>query len=110
MNAAVSRFGSTVKRLLRNSLEYASAYDELIMDMVKRGIARKLTKEEIEIHSGPVHYIPHHEVLKPESGTTDELCGAVLAARFRQKLVEEMDYKFSRVIHIVDLMIVRAQI
>ncbi|CAC5404639.1 unnamed protein product [Mytilus coruscus] len=39
-----------------------------------------------------------------------ELCGAVLAARIRQKLVEEMDYKFSRVIHIVDSMIVRAQI
>ncbi|CAC5377182.1 unnamed protein product [Mytilus coruscus] len=62
---AVSRLGSTEKRLLRNSLEYASAYDEQIMDMVKRGIARKLTKEEMEIHSGPVHYIPHHEVLKP---------------------------------------------
>ncbi|CAC5403224.1 unnamed protein product [Mytilus coruscus] len=39
-----------------------------------------------------------------------ELCGAVLAARIRQKLVEEIDYKFSRVIHIVDSMIVRAQI
>ncbi|CAC5386337.1 unnamed protein product [Mytilus coruscus] len=39
-----------------------------------------------------------------------ELCGAVLAARIRQKLVEEMDYRFSRVIHIVDSMIVRAQI
>ncbi|CAC5363493.1 unnamed protein product [Mytilus coruscus] len=50
--------------------EYASAYDEQIMDMVKRGIARKLTKEEMEIHSGPVHYIPHHEVLKPESKST----------------------------------------
>ncbi|CAC5368503.1 unnamed protein product [Mytilus coruscus] len=58
------------KRLLRNSLEYASAYDEQIMDIVKRGIARKLTKEEMEIHSGPVHNIPHHEVLKPESKST----------------------------------------
>ncbi|CAC5382018.1 unnamed protein product [Mytilus coruscus] len=44
VNSAVSRLGSTEKRLLRNSLEYASAYDEQIMDMVKRGIARKLTK------------------------------------------------------------------
>ncbi|CAC5404640.1 unnamed protein product [Mytilus coruscus] len=70
VNSAVSRLGSTEKRLLRNSLEYASAYDEQIMDMVKRGIARKLTKEEMEIHSGPVHYIPHHEVLKPESKST----------------------------------------
>ncbi|VDI04979.1 Hypothetical predicted protein [Mytilus galloprovincialis] len=56
VNSAVSRLGSTEKRLLRNSLKYASAYDEQIMDMVKRGIARKLTKEEIERHSGPIHY------------------------------------------------------
>ncbi|CAC5363778.1 unnamed protein product [Mytilus coruscus] len=70
VNSAVSRLGSTDKRLLRNSLEYASAYDEQIMDMVKHGIAKKLTKEEMEIHSGPVHYIPHHEVLKPESKST----------------------------------------
>ncbi|VDH99300.1 Hypothetical predicted protein [Mytilus galloprovincialis] len=70
VNSAVSRLGSTEKRLLRNSLKYASAYDEQIMDMVKRGIARKLTKEEMEIHSGPIHYIPHHEVLKPESKST----------------------------------------
>ncbi|CAC5386338.1 unnamed protein product [Mytilus coruscus] len=70
VNSAVSRLRSTEKRLLRNSLEYASAYDEQIMDMVKRGIARKLTKEMMEIHSGPVHYIPHHEVLKPESKST----------------------------------------
>lgn len=39
-----------------------------------------------------------------------ELCGAILSARIRQKLVESMDYSFERIVHIVDSMIVRAQI
>ena len=39
-----------------------------------------------------------------------ELCGAVLAARLREIIENEMDYKFCRVIHIVDSTIVRAQI
>ncbi|CAC5377691.1 unnamed protein product [Mytilus coruscus] len=43
VNLAVSRLGYTEKRLLQNSLEYVSAYNKQIMDMVKRGIARKLT-------------------------------------------------------------------
>jgi hypothetical protein len=39
-----------------------------------------------------------------------ELCGTILAARLREKLENEMDYTFCRVIHIVDSTIVRAQI
>ena len=39
-----------------------------------------------------------------------ELCGAVLAARLREKIVEEIDYKFSKVFHLTDSMIVRWQI
>lgn len=35
-----------------------------------RGVARKLTKEEIKTYKGPVQYLPHHEVLKPESQST----------------------------------------
>ncbi|VDI23271.1 Hypothetical predicted protein [Mytilus galloprovincialis] len=64
VNSAVSRLGSTEKRLLRNSLKYASAYDEQIMDMVKRGIARKLTKEEMRDIA--VRYITYH-IMRQES-------------------------------------------
>jgi hypothetical protein len=46
-------------------LEYAIAYNEQIIDMINQGIAKKLTKKEMEEHKGPVQYIPHHEVLKP---------------------------------------------
>ena len=33
--------------------------------MVQRGVARKLTKEELSNYKGPAHYISRHEVLKP---------------------------------------------
>lgn len=39
-----------------------------------------------------------------------ELCGAVLASRLRRKLVTEMSFRFSKIVHIIDSMIVRAQI
>ena len=38
--------------------------------MIDRGIARKLSEEEINSYSGPVHYIAHHAVVKPDSVTT----------------------------------------
>lgn len=39
-----------------------------------------------------------------------ELCGAVLASRLRRKLVTEMSFRFSKIVHIIDSMFVRAQI
>lgn len=39
-----------------------------------------------------------------------ELCGAVLASRLRRKLVTEMSFRYSKIVHIIDSMIVRAQI
>ena len=38
--------------------------------MVSRGVARKLTNEEMRSYEGPVHYLSHHEVLRPESKST----------------------------------------
>ncbi|XP_068246725.1 uncharacterized protein [Palaemon carinicauda] len=41
-----------------------------IGDMVRRGVARKLTNKEIQEYNSPIHYIHHHEVLKTESSST----------------------------------------
>ena len=38
--------------------------------MHERDVARKLTEDEQKSYNGPVHYISHHEVLKPDSKST----------------------------------------
>ena len=35
--------------------------------MVARGVARKITIEEMSSYHGPFYYISHHAMLKPES-------------------------------------------
>ena len=51
--------------------------------MVDRKVARKLSSDAVNEHRGPVHYVCHHEVMKPESNTTP--CRIVFdsSARFR---------------------------
>ena len=39
-----------------------------------------------------------------------ELCGALIGARLRKTIVENMDFSFDRILHLVDSSIVRAQI
>ena len=38
--------------------------------MVDREVARKLTLKELKEYKGPIHYISHREVLKPDSKST----------------------------------------
>ncbi|XP_068675344.1 uncharacterized protein [Montipora foliosa] len=66
---AVATLISTEKRLLKNP-QLAKIYDMQIKDMVARDVARKLSKEELNSYKGPIHYISHHEVLKPDSKST----------------------------------------
>ena len=44
-------------------------YNEVIRDYIKRGVIRKLTQEEMDDWDGPVNYVPHHAVPKPDSLT-----------------------------------------
>ena len=67
--AAFGMLMSTEKRLTRNA-DHAKVYQEQIQDMVNRGVARKLTKSELDTYKGPIHYVSHHEVLKPDSKST----------------------------------------
>ena len=66
---ALATLKSTEKRLKRNET-LSVQYHHQIMDMVNRKVARRLSEEEIRRYDGPVHYISHHEVLKPESQST----------------------------------------
>ncbi|XP_071519132.1 uncharacterized protein [Panulirus ornatus] len=61
---------ATENTLAKRGVAYAKEYSDQISDMVERGVARKLTTEEIKDYKGPVHYIPHHEILRPDSKST----------------------------------------
>lgn len=56
---------STERRLTRNP-QHAEAYNKQMAEMVDLGFSRKLTEEEINTHKGPVHYVSHHAVIRPE--------------------------------------------
>lgn len=70
VKVAVARLITTENRLRKLDTQYAQRYHNEIKDMVKRGVARQLSKEEMQSYNGPVHYISHHEVLKPDSAST----------------------------------------
>ena len=66
---AFTKLISTEKRLAKNT-EHAKVYKEQVQNMIDRGVTRKLTEEELRNYEGPIHYISHHEVLKPDSKST----------------------------------------
>ena len=66
---AEKRLQSTSHRLLKN-LSQAEAYHTQMMEMCEMGFARKLSTEEMEKYHGPVHYISHHAVIRPEKKST----------------------------------------
>lgn len=67
--AAMGMLISTERRLAKNP-DHAVVYQKQIEDMVHRGVAKKLTQEELDSYRGPIHYISHHEVMKPDSKST----------------------------------------
>ena len=66
---AVKRLESTERRLLK-SPQQATAYNDKMKEMEEMNFSRKLSDEEIKEHKGPVYYIPHHAVLRPDSSST----------------------------------------
>ena len=67
--AAMGMLRSTEKRLSRNKA-HADMCKDQIRDIIDRGVARKLSESKIRKYDGPIHYISHHEVLKPDSTST----------------------------------------
>lgn len=66
---AMKRLESTERRLKRNP-EQVAAYCKQMEEMETMKFARKLSKEEQNAYQGPVHYIPHHAVLRPDKKST----------------------------------------
>jgi hypothetical protein len=66
---AVKKLEATERRLLKNP-DHAKAYNQQMVEMEQLGFSRKLTEKEEREYDGPVHYVSHHEVLKPDSKST----------------------------------------
>ncbi|XP_068749406.1 uncharacterized protein [Montipora capricornis] len=63
---ARKKLESTERRLLKNP-EHATAYDRQMIEMSELQFSRKFTEKEAREYTGPVHYISHQEVLRPEN-------------------------------------------
>ena len=66
---AIKKLEATERRLIKNP-EQAETYDKQMIEMNEMKFSRKLSRKEIEEYKGPVHYVSHHEVLRPESKST----------------------------------------
>ena len=66
---ALKRLETTERRLQKNP-DQALAYNNQMVEMEEMGFARKLSNEEIDHYEGPVHYISHHAVIRPEKRST----------------------------------------
>ena len=64
---AMGRLRSQVNRLSRND-EHLQKYDAVIQDQLQKGIVEVVPDEDCT--KNLKHYIPHHEVLKPDKTTT----------------------------------------
>ena len=66
---AMKKLEATERRLLKNP-NHAAAYDLQMVEMNQLQFSRRLTEKEAREYSGHVHFISHHEVLRPESKST----------------------------------------
>ncbi|XP_068684828.1 uncharacterized protein [Montipora foliosa] len=66
---AMKKLETTERRLMKNQAN-AEAYNEQMQEMEGMKFSRKLTDAELAEYTGPVHYISHHEVLRPDKKST----------------------------------------
>ncbi|XP_071509125.1 uncharacterized protein [Diadema antillarum] len=64
------RMLESIERKLAKDPEYADVYNQQMTDMEKMGFSRRLTEEEMSAHKGPVQYVSHHAVIRPEKRST----------------------------------------
>ena len=68
-DVAQKRLESTEKRIKKHP-EQAKAYNDQIAEMNSMNFAQKLSEAEVNSYKGPVHYVSHHAVIRPEKKST----------------------------------------
>ena len=58
------------EKRLAKAPDVAKAYSEEMDKFMARGVIKEIPVEELEAYKGPINYIAHHEVYKPDSTTT----------------------------------------
>jgi hypothetical protein len=66
---AIKRLEAIERQLSKNP-EHAEAYKQQMKEMEQMNFARKISPEEAKKYRGPVHYISHHAVIRPEKTST----------------------------------------
>ena len=67
---ALMKLKGTERRLKKLGKTRSEEYHQQIVDMLKRGVARKLARGEVDQWEGPVHYLSNNDILKPGSNST----------------------------------------
>ena len=88
----LKKLESTERRLMKQP-DHASSYDMQIKDMEDMKFSRKLTEQEKIEWKGPVHYIAHHAVLRPEKKTTPVRIVFISSASFKGHTLNDYWYK-----------------
>nr|XP_054757158.1 uncharacterized protein LOC129263265 [Lytechinus pictus] len=60
---------ATERKLAKNP-QNAEAYGNQIKEMVENNFGRKLSEDESRTYAGPVHYVSHHAVIRPDKKST----------------------------------------
>ena len=58
------------EKQLANNPSAIEAYNNQFEDMLARGVLEEIPQKELEDYSGPVNYVTHHVVFKPDSQST----------------------------------------
>ena len=69
-SSVLCRLKSSERRLKKKGSTYCEKYNQQIKDMIDRNVACRVSEKEMQQYQGPIHYIPHHEVIKPGSSST----------------------------------------
>ena len=88
----LKKLESTERRLMKQP-DHASSYDTQIKELEDMKFSRKLTEQEKNEWEGPVHYIAHHAVLRPEKKTTPIRIVFNSSASFKGHTLNDYWYK-----------------
>ena len=73
--------------------ETGKAYDDQMKDMEDRGFSRNLSDKEVAEWKGPVHYVSHHAVVRPEKKSTPVRIVFNSSATFKGHCLNDFWYK-----------------